>query len=168
VKPKSAIVALSDSLTLSCDVNGKGFDGTRVSWLHNGNVVASETLPDELPRVTINYTINTATYGHNGTYVCKVSSDIGDGRSDAVSVNVVDREPCMSSPCRHNGSCVYDVSGFGCVCPEGYTGNACEKTTVSCSSGPCFNDKCLDGFSGIDCGTYSIIVIIYIRFKFSM
>ena len=152
LKPKSAFVVISKSLTLRCEVNGKGFSDTRVAWLHDDNVIASETLSDDLRGVSVNYTIQAATYSHSGSYVCKIVNVIGEARSEVATVAVVDREPCWSNPCRHKGSCVDGVSGYNCICPEGYTGNTCETVTVRCWSGPCFNGgTCIEDINQYKC-----------------
>ncbi|KAF6111518.1 slit guidance ligand 1 [Phyllostomus discolor] len=49
-------------------------------------------------------------------------------------------DPCLSSPCRNQGSCHNDpLEAYRCTCPGGYKGRDCEVSLDSCASGPCEN-----------------------------
>ena len=39
--------------------------------------------------------------------------------------------PCLSSPCHNGGYCTNGDEGFVCVCPEPYTGPACDEVDVT-------------------------------------
>ncbi|KAF6111519.1 slit guidance ligand 1 [Phyllostomus discolor] len=77
-------------------------------------------------------------------------------------------DPCLSSPCRNQGSCHNDpLEAYRCTCPGGYKGRDCEVSLDSCASGPCENGgtchaqegegagfmcSCPAGFEGPTCG----------------
>ncbi|CAF3707486.1 unnamed protein product [Rotaria sp. Silwood1] len=46
---------------------------------------------------------------------------------------------CSSNPCKTNGRCLSDKSGYRCQCYEGYMGENCEVrlTSSGCASNPC-------------------------------
>ncbi|CAF3707629.1 unnamed protein product [Rotaria sordida] len=47
-------------------------------------------------------------------------------------------------PCLNNGTCVTSLTGYMCICPNGFTGTNCSIATNPCSSQPCFrNGTCL-------------------------
>eukprot|EP00117_Sycon_ciliatum_P024904 scpid7365/ scgid2846/ Neurogenic locus notch homolog protein 1; Translocation-associated notch protein TAN-1; Notch 1 extracellular truncation; Notch 1 intracellular domain len=75
-------------------------------------------------------------------------------------------DPCSSSPCPQNASCVWDTGvDFRCHCPENDTSSElcyqepCEKYPQACQNGAsCVNGPaeeviciCLEGYSGADC-----------------
>ncbi|XP_067298446.1 coagulation factor VIIi [Pseudorasbora parva] len=37
------------------------------------------------------------------------------------------KEPCLTNPCRNNGSCVYLANTYFCMCAEGFEGQYCQK-----------------------------------------
>ena len=42
-----------------------------------------------------------------------------------------DVDPCLSNPCQHSAPCVSVANGFSCgPCPEGFTGDLCERGEV--------------------------------------
>ena len=56
-----------------------------------------------------------------------------------------DINDCEDQPCLNGGTCQDDVSGYLCVCVEGFTGTTCEIETDECLSGPCENGGvCVD------------------------
>uniref|UniRef100_A0A8C4SD07 Slit homolog 3 (Drosophila) n=1 Tax=Erpetoichthys calabaricus TaxID=27687 RepID=A0A8C4SD07_ERPCA len=77
--------------------------------------------------------------------------------------------PCLSSPCRNNGTCNSDPSGlYHCTCPYGFKGRNCEAPLNACIASPCVNGGtchlypgnddqfscvCPDGFEGERCET---------------
>uniref|UniRef100_M4ANP0 Slit homolog 3 (Drosophila) n=1 Tax=Xiphophorus maculatus TaxID=8083 RepID=M4ANP0_XIPMA len=48
--------------------------------------------------------------------------------------------PCLSAPCRNNGTCVSGAAGsYRCTCPFGFKGQDCEVAINACISFPCHN-----------------------------
>ncbi|XP_014860989.1 PREDICTED: slit homolog 3 protein isoform X1 [Poecilia mexicana] len=48
--------------------------------------------------------------------------------------------PCLSAPCRNNGTCVSGAAGsYHCACPFGFKGQDCEVPINACISFPCHN-----------------------------
>ncbi|XP_078719353.1 protocadherin Fat 4 [Lampetra fluviatilis] len=74
-----------------------------------------------------------------------------------------DIDECLSTPCRHGGSCQNLPGGFACRCLPGFSGTACETDVDECLEGPCQNGglchntqggfacDCSAGFSGKIC-----------------
>ncbi len=57
--------------------------------------------------------------------------------------------PCSTTPCEH-GSCVNEVGGFTCNCPNGYNGDRCENNIDDCVD--CLNGgECTDGVNSFTC-----------------
>ncbi|XP_058236067.1 coagulation factor VIIi isoform X1 [Hemibagrus wyckioides] len=45
------------------------------------------------------------------------------------------REPCLTNPCRNNGTCIYLGHSYICQCPEGFEGKYCQEAfedTLKC------------------------------------
>uniref|UniRef100_A0A8C5ILB4 Neurogenic locus notch homolog protein 2 n=1 Tax=Junco hyemalis TaxID=40217 RepID=A0A8C5ILB4_JUNHY len=77
----------------------------------------------------------------------------------------VDIDECTSSPCHNGGTCVNEVNGFRCVCPEGFHHPHCQPQADGneCKSNPCQNGgtcedllnayrcTCRKGFKGANC-----------------
>uniref|UniRef100_A0A3Q2ZBX8 Slit homolog 2 (Drosophila) n=1 Tax=Kryptolebias marmoratus TaxID=37003 RepID=A0A3Q2ZBX8_KRYMA len=75
--------------------------------------------------------------------------------------------PCLSSPCKNNGTCANDpVHYYCCTCPYGFKGQNCEQPIHACISNPCQNGGtchlkegegsnfwcvCKEGFEGDAC-----------------
>lgn len=72
---------------------------------------------------------------------------------------------CASAPCLHGGTCVAAINGFGCICPNVWSGATCQTRIIpdNCASAPCMNGAtctsvgpsyfctCVAGFSGTNC-----------------
>ena len=41
-----------------------------------------------------------------------------------------DKDKCVSSPCKNNGTCKNTAGGFTCTCQNGYKGQHCDQGTV--------------------------------------
>jgi len=80
---------------------------------------------------------------HN-TFSCQCPSD---GRHYDDVCHPVD--PCRSSPCHHNATCVGDTSSgvFACQCHQAYEGDLCDTEVNECMS---FNVTCLNGAVCVD------------------
>ncbi|XP_053372931.1 fibropellin-1-like [Mercenaria mercenaria] len=61
----------------------------------------------------------------------------------------IEVDPCLSSPCKNNGTCHSNEALFTCTCMAGYTGNVCETDIDECASSPCL----MGGFTGVQCET---------------
>ncbi|XP_043925467.1 slit homolog 3 protein-like isoform X2 [Protopterus annectens] len=75
--------------------------------------------------------------------------------------------PCLSNPCKNNGTCNTDALGaYRCTCPFGFKGQKCELPVNSCITRPCqnggtchiskenpdeFSCSCPEGFEGLKC-----------------
>nr|DBA25969.1 TPA: hypothetical protein GDO54_010287 [Pyxicephalus adspersus] len=75
--------------------------------------------------------------------------------------------PCSSSPCLNEGTCVDQGENYSCSCPQKFTGEHCETEILevpgACSSSPCQNNgicqesdgaylcECPAGYSGVNC-----------------
>jgi len=78
---------------------------------------------------------------------------------------------CASNPCYASATCVEEVVGHTCICPQSYTGIYCQTIVDECASNPCMNGGscfrehgtqgpgwghtcfCIDGFGGLSCQT---------------
>ncbi|XP_006115817.1 slit homolog 3 protein [Pelodiscus sinensis] len=58
-----------------------------------------------------------------------------------VDVNIVSKcNPCLSSPCKNNGTCNNDpVEFYRCTCPFGFKGRDCNMPINACIQNPCQN-----------------------------
>ncbi|XP_069510402.1 slit homolog 3 protein [Ambystoma mexicanum] len=58
-----------------------------------------------------------------------------------VDISIVAKcNPCLSNPCRHNGTCNNDPAEFyRCTCPYGFKGRDCEVPINACIQNPCQN-----------------------------
>ena len=58
-------------------------------------------------------------------------------------------------PCENGGTCKQTFKSFECVCPPGFSGKACQISTISCDQGnPCQHGgscKNVVGSVGIEC-----------------
>ena len=57
---------------------------------------------------------------------------------------------CASQPCNH-GYCLDHMTGYTCVCHDGYSGTQCEENVNDCASSPCFHGTCTDLVNGYQC-----------------
>jgi len=60
----------------------------------------------------------------------------------------VDIDECASSPCNNGGTCINEVNGCRCVCPEGYHHPHCQSQADGCLSNPCVHGNCTHIVSG--------------------
>ncbi|XP_030848234.1 neurogenic locus Notch protein-like isoform X4 [Strongylocentrotus purpuratus] len=71
-----------------------------------------------------------------------------------VTVNAAS-DPCTSSPCQNDGTCLPSGTGFVCMCPISHTGRLCDVPIVNpCSSTPCQSGgqcNAADDFSSFTC-----------------
>uniref|UniRef100_M3XL08 Slit guidance ligand 3 n=3 Tax=Latimeria chalumnae TaxID=7897 RepID=M3XL08_LATCH len=81
--------------------------------------------------------------------------------------NLAKCNPCLSSPCKNNGTCSNDpVDFYRCICPYGFKGQNCEVPINACINNPCHNGgtchlsegnedgyscSCPAGFEGTKC-----------------
>uniref|UniRef100_A0A803VF42 Slit guidance ligand 3 n=1 Tax=Ficedula albicollis TaxID=59894 RepID=A0A803VF42_FICAL len=87
---------------------------------------------------------------------------------EPVDLSVVSKcNPCLSSPCKNNGTCSSDpVELYQCTCPFGFKGRDCSVPMNSCIQNPCenggtchlteankdgFSCSCLLGYEGERC-----------------
>ncbi|XP_025917125.1 slit homolog 3 protein [Apteryx rowi] len=87
---------------------------------------------------------------------------------EPVDINVVSKcNPCLSNPCKNNGTCSNDpVEFYQCTCPFGFKGRDCSVPINSCIQNPCqnggtchlteankdgFSCSCLLGYEGERC-----------------
>nr|XP_034306316.1 protein jagged-1a-like isoform X6 [Crassostrea gigas] len=101
--------------------------------------------------------------------VCALAEDSIRKTSDSrcINVNVNDGGPCLSGPCRSNGTCVRNglTQNYTCTCVPGFTGRFCEIEIIECTSQPCQNNgtcldlinkfecQCVPGYTGSQCET---------------
>ncbi|GBM99431.1 hypothetical protein AVEN_165907-1, partial [Araneus ventricosus] len=58
---------------------------------------------------------------------------------------------CSSNPCKNDGTCEEDGTGFKCICKGTWKGETCEESN-HCSSNPCKNDgTCEEDGTGFKC-----------------
>ncbi|XP_028834207.1 neurocan core protein-like isoform X2 [Denticeps clupeoides] len=63
-----------------------------------------------------------------------------------------EERPCQTSPCLHGGTCLPEGEGYGCFCPQGFTGESCEIDVDDCQSNPCKNGgTCIDKINSFVC-----------------
>lgn len=60
----------------------------------------------------------------------------------------IDIDECASNPCRKGATCINDVNGFRCICPEGPHHPSCYSQVNECLSNPCIHGNCTGGLSG--------------------
>uniref|UniRef100_A0A663MZU1 Slit guidance ligand 3 n=1 Tax=Athene cunicularia TaxID=194338 RepID=A0A663MZU1_ATHCN len=87
---------------------------------------------------------------------------------EPVDISVVSKcNPCLSNPCKNNGTCNNDpVEFYQCTCPFGFKGRDCSMPINSCIQNPCqnggtchltetnkdgFSCSCLLGYEGERC-----------------
>ncbi|KAM7013687.1 delta and Notch-like epidermal growth factor-related receptor [Passerculus sandwichensis] len=74
------------------------------------------------------------------------------------------RDPCLSQPCRNNGTCSplpaprrlqlilpQPPVGYSCTCPPGVTGDSCQFVSDPCASNPCLHGNCSTSGDGYLC-----------------
>ncbi|XP_056309064.1 coagulation factor VIIi [Danio aesculapii] len=91
-----------------------------------------------------------------------------DDRTKQFWLSYSNKEPCLTNPCRNNGTCIYLADSYYCLCAEGFEGKYCEKgleETLKCQyvNGGCeqFCDgsgarrscSCAEGYTLADDGT---------------
>ena len=73
--------------------------------------------------------------------------------------------PCLSTPCRNNGSCTVSSNSYSCQCLQPYGGTNCDLMTNICTPNPCLNNgvcirdsnmltyrcQCSNGYIGARC-----------------
>ncbi|CAM4752695.1 unnamed protein product [Rotaria magnacalcarata] len=83
---------------------------------------------------------------------CHTNSSLSRGFSCACSPTTtgyfcelpIDLCQTNPKPCANNGTCVASLTGYICICPNGFTGTNCSISTNPCSSQPCFrNGTCI-------------------------
>ncbi|XP_054242095.1 delta and Notch-like epidermal growth factor-related receptor [Indicator indicator] len=80
-----------------------------------------------------------------------------------------DRDPCLSQPCRNNGTCSplparepsasrrlqlllpQPPAAYSCACPAGFTGTSCQFVSDPCASNPCHHGNCSASGDGYLC-----------------
>lgn len=85
---------------------------------------------------------------------------------------VPDVDACLSSPCRHNGTCISEGRNFTCLCEDGWTGLDCLNDIDECNiSPPCENNgvclnfdggyscTCEEGWSGKNCSEGAVTTL---------
>ncbi|KAK2157522.1 hypothetical protein LSH36_189g00032 [Paralvinella palmiformis] len=80
--------------------------------------------------------------------------------SEFTSVKIITR--CDINPCQNNGTCIWAIDDYRCICMDGITGDYCEVVN-NCFVSPCenngtcvnwiggFNCTCTEGYSGSRC-----------------
>ena len=64
---------------------------------------------------------------------------------------VVDLDPCSPKPCGDN-KCVKTMTGFTCICKEGYTGSTCDTLVDHCTDATCeHGGTCVSNITGFVC-----------------
>lgn len=69
-------------------------------------------------------------------------------------VRALDSNNCTSSPCKNGGKCLNTFNGFFCLCPDAFTGAACDEDVDECvnfarSDLGCQNGAtCLNNYGG--------------------
>lgn len=58
---------------------------------------------------------------------------------------------CVNNECRNGGECYTQAEGYGCYCPDGYSGLHCEIPINFCSSSPCVHGSCNSTREGFEC-----------------
>lgn len=74
-------------------------------------------------------------------------SDMAPDPSTGQRCNI-DIDECASNPCRKGATCINDVNGFRCICPEGPHHPSCYSQVNECLSNPCIHGNCTGGLSG--------------------
>ncbi|XP_056011712.1 protein crumbs-like isoform X4 [Ostrea edulis] len=86
----------------------------------------------------------------------------------AQTTDEVTQSFCYNYPCKNDGTCLQDSSGYTCLCPHLYNGTNCENdlSVYGCSVSPCFHDGtcvsetsggrtyrclCVSGYTGTNC-----------------
>jgi hypothetical protein len=73
------------------------------------------------------------------------SATVGD-------IFVFGENPCLSTRCLNNGTCIASNSQAVCQCVSGFTGNLCQTDVDECASRPCAGGRvCVDLVNGFEC-----------------
>ena len=59
--------------------------------------------------------------------------------------------PCLSMPCRENGTCIPNGDTFTCLCNNHRTGRLCECFIYHCESSPCGGGRCVNHLESYSC-----------------
>ena len=62
---------------------------------------------------------------------------------ETLNIDFKDIDECASNPCKNGGTCIENIGGYSCDCPDGYAGENCATGESfhlpSCSANVLFN-----------------------------
>uniref|UniRef100_A0AAY4EKS3 Neurocan b n=1 Tax=Denticeps clupeoides TaxID=299321 RepID=A0AAY4EKS3_9TELE len=120
-----------------------GLDDCEPGWLADGSV-----------RYPVSHPGSGCGDGQMGVYTINLNtSSTAQSNDTALFDAYCYRErPCQTSPCLHGGTCLPEGEGYGCFCPQGFTGESCEIDVDDCQSNPCKNGgTCIDKINSFVC-----------------
>ncbi|KAL8625727.1 hypothetical protein ACOMHN_044002 [Nucella lapillus] len=99
-----------------------------------------------------------------GDYFCECRPGLNGKNCEAgqavaeVTTTLAPTDPCFHVDCLNNGTCVYGkISGFVCLCEDGFTGNLCQESVnqPTSTANPTL-PTCLQNYFGPNCDVFCI------------
>lgn len=108
---------------VSVSVQAVDPDGGNITYqLVSGHLPPGTNLNAKTGRITGRAPDVDATY----TFTIRATDHHGKYADGSFSIDIRERDQCLSHPCQHGGSCTDGFNGFNCTCGQDYGGSLCE------------------------------------------